>query len=174
MYKKSHCILRIHYPVVSSSHLSFACHQSIQKALTSLASTSFNRARSTSLSRPRSSDYTNYTRALFRAYIIAPAIFAPDDLSPPFSTPQRRQRRRRDVDPSMRYRHLRQTWASLYHQRSWTRLHNRISPYSSLPHSVVWWPCQCFEFTCESINGVPCQRRERVSWITVHAWMQFV
>ena len=58
-----------------------------KKALTSLASTSFNRARSTSLSRPRSSDHTNYARALFRAYIIAPAIFAPDDLLPPFSTP---------------------------------------------------------------------------------------
>ena len=69
---------------MSSSHLSFACHQSIQKALISLASTSFNRARSTSLSRPRSSNYTNYTRASFRAYIIAPAIFAPDDLFPSF------------------------------------------------------------------------------------------
>ena len=72
---------------MSSSHLSFACHQSIQKALISFAPTSFNSARSTSLSRLRSTDYINYARALFRAYIIAPAIFAPDDLSPPFSTP---------------------------------------------------------------------------------------
>src|SRR5712691_825717 len=48
---------------------------------------------------------------------------------------QTRQRPRWEADPSTRHRHLRQTCANLYHQRSWTKFH-RILPYSSFSKEI--------------------------------------